>query len=421
MKINKLLAFALFFGSSGISQADLLISEVLYDTPGTDSQEEWVEIYNAGCVDESLSGYSISDNSSTYYLSGTLSSGDYITVAKNSSGFQSMYGSSPDISGMTLSLGNSGDWVELKNGSTSVDLVAWENKISGWSITATHESIYRMSSTDTDSVSDWAVSNGDTPGTGPLSTDCSGSGGGLGGVNEAEYYNDAIGLTGSALQVALQEIISNGHVEHSYSDVWTALQYVDEDPGNTDNVILFYTGRSHDKDDRDGQPGFDNQSWNREHIWAKSLGFPNEGQRGYKDYHHIRPTDKTVNSSRGNKDFDDGGSAQGEAADTYTDTNSWEPRDAVKGDVARMIFYMETRYDGSDNDMPDLTIVTHTDTDTGDTEIGVLCTLYSWHALDEVDSFESRRNDRIHELQGNRNPFIDNEQWVEEIWGSQCN
>ena len=402
--------------------AKVLISEVLYDTPGSDSREEWVEIYNSGCDPVSLNGYSLSDNKTTFYLQGSLASGEYRTIAKNTSGFRALYGQNPDRSGLTLSLGNSGDWVELRSGSSSVDLVAWENARSGWNINARYQSIYRVTSDDTNRMNDWAVSSDDSPGTGSLSTQCGGAPTppAEGGVNEAEYYHDAINKTGNQLKNALQEIISNDHVEMTYGQVWDALQYVDEDPNNSNNVILVYTGRSADKDDRDGQPGFDNDSWNREHIWAKSLGFPGKSQHGYTDIHHLKPADKTVNSSRSNKSFDEGGTAQKEAPDTFSDRDSWEPRDEVKGDVARMIFYMDTRYDGSDNDMPDLKIVDHTNTSKSRPEIGTLCTLYSWHQQDRVDAFERRRNNRVFELQKNRNPFIDNPQWVSSIWGNQC-
>ncbi|MBJ7536176.1 endonuclease [Marinomonas transparens] len=416
---------------SSLSHADLLISEVLYDTPGTDSNEEWIELYNPECESISLSGYSIADNGSSFTLSGSIPAGGYLTIARNASGFSAMYGSSPTLSGMSLALGNSGDWVELSNGSGTVDMVAWENKVSGWDINAKDVSIYRISSVDTDSVSDWGVSGSDTPGTGSLTQNCSGNSGGSdsGGntddtstvVNEADYYSDAIGLSGAALKAELQDIISANHTKLTYSEVWTALQYTDEDPNNTNNVILFYSQRSADKDDRDGTSGSDNDSWNREHVWAKSLGFPSTGQYGYTDIHHLRPADKTVNSSRGNKSFDNGGSAQGEAANTFTDSDSWEPSNVVKGDVARMIFYMETRYDGSDGNMPNLEIINSTSTSTGDPNIGVLCALYQWNKTDPVDAYEQRRNDRIAERQGNRNPFIDNPQWVDSIWGNRCN
>ncbi len=52
--------------------------------------------------------------------------------------------------------------------------------------------------------------------------------------------------------------------------------------------------------------------------------------------------------------------------------------------------------------------------------MGKLCTLVAWHLADPVDSLEQRRNNRIYELQKNRNPFIDNPQWVKAIYGPAC-
>jgi endonuclease I len=235
-----------------------------------------------------------------------------------------------------------------------------------------------------------------------------------------EYYASVDGLSGEALKAALQTLLEGDHIALSYREVWGALQYTDQDPDNAGNIILIYTGRSHDKNDRYGQPGSSADSWNREHVWPKSMGFRSRSFLGHNDIHHIRPSDGTVNESRGNLDFDAGGEPVTEAPDTFGDGDSWEPRDGIKGDVARMIFYMDVRYDGNDGSMPDLSIVNDTRSSSGESVIGVLCTLYRWHRDDGVDAFEARRNDRIQQWQGNRNPFIDHPQWVDEIYGADC-
>ena len=41
-----------------------------------------------------------------------------------------------------------------------------------------------------------------------------------------------------------------------------------------------------------------------------------------------------------------GGKYNSEATQCKSDSDSWEPRDSVKGDVARMLFYMAVRYEG---------------------------------------------------------------------------
>ena len=233
---------------------------------------------------------------------------------------------------------------------------------------------------------------------------------------ESSYYTGTQELTGDELRYVLHRIISN-HKPLTYGQVWDALQRTDEDPENSDNVILLYTQRSERKGRRDSGSG-ENDAWNREHVWPKSDGFRDERQPAYTDLHHLRPADKTVNSSRGHKDFDDGGEPHREASGARADKDSFEAPNAVKGAIARSIFYMAVRYEG-DACEPDLTIseyVTQSDTPA----LGRLCTLVSWHRQHAVDGGEKRRNLRIQSLQGNRNPFIDHPEWVEAIWGDRC-
>jgi len=149
----------------------IIISEVYYDTVGTDSKEEWVELYNPTTSSVDLSGWTLSDNSKSFSLpSGTvIAAGAYLVIARNAAGFTALYGFAPDVSGMTISLSNSEDQVVLSdNLGNQIDMVAWENYLAGWSITAsTGTSIVRIDLNDTDSVADWttAPSNGN-PGTG---------------------------------------------------------------------------------------------------------------------------------------------------------------------------------------------------------------------------------------------------------------
>ena len=155
----------------------------------------------------------------------------------------------------------------------------------------------------------------------------------------AGYYDEAIGKTGDELKAALHEIIDD-HVEYSYNDLRDfLLPESDEDPDNSDNVIILYSGFSRAKDDFGGNLG----QWNREHVWAKSHGdFGNDPPEG-TDAHHIRPSDVRINSIRGNLDFDNGGSPVEGAPGCKIDDNSFEPHDDFKGDVARMIFYRAVR------------------------------------------------------------------------------
>lgn len=230
------------------------------------------------------------------------------------------------------------------------------------------------------------------------------------GDYDSTYYRSAIGLTGAALKAELHSIIST-NTKLSYDQVWEALKVTDQDPANTSNVILLYSGRSQSKSTNGG----DANDWNREHVWAKSHGDFGTATGPGTDVHHLRPEDVTVNSARGNKDFDTGGSAVSEAPGSYTDADSFEPRNAVKGDVARMIFYMAVRYDGGDGFA---NLEMNNSVANGSAPyMGKLSVLLSWSAQDPPDAFEKRRNQVIYDqFQHNRNPFVDHPEWARAIW-----
>lgn len=251
---------------------------------------------------------------------------------------------------------------------------------------------------------------------------------------DGDYYSKAYAAVNGDLAVFRAELIkdiSEGQIQLSYSEAWTALTHTDEDPANPSNLILLYKGLSIPKNHNASTKPADvtteehNDYWNREHVWAKSHGFPNESQQGYTDIHHLRPADKTVNSARGNKDFNAGGNPNSETNINFSTPDSWEPRDAVKGDVARMMLYMDLRYDlGTATGMPDLVLVdkvgTSSTTTDGKAEFGKLCTLIKWNFDDPVDAFELARNNAVYEYQGNRNPFVDHNEWVDVIYKDVC-
>ena len=246
------------------------------------------------------------------------------------------------------------------------------------------------------------------------------------------YYDQANNLSSDELKEALHQIISN-HVIFPYTsnstDTWDILQESDQDPNENNNMILVYTGRSQEKGYRDGSGnysqyengnGTQSNSWNREHIWPKSHGFPDDDDNAYTDVHNLKPCDRSVNSSRGTKDFDFGGNQHSEASDCLTDSDSWEPPDYVKGDIARILFYMVVRYDPGvdhENNTFDLELVDYTTPNNTEPILGKLSSLLDWHLSDPVDDFEINRNQIIFGFQENRNPFIDHPNLVNYLWG----
>ena len=196
------------------------------------------------------------------------------------------------------------------------------------------------------------------------------------------YYQSADGLSGETLLLALNGIINNGFNQLSYDDAKWVLEESDRDPDNANNVILVYT-----RDSIQGQWNYPN--WNREHTWPQSK-LHTSGQKA--DMHNLKPSDPTENSRRGNLPFG-----------YMTGSGVYEPHDDVKGDVARILFYMATMY---------------TDLNIESGVVGNLSILLEWHQNDPVDDFERTRNDVIFSHQGNRNPFIDYPIFAELIWQS---
>jgi endonuclease I len=226
------------------------------------------------------------------------------------------------------------------------------------------------------------------------------------------YYGDAADLEGTALRNALHDVIVN-HEVYPYSsarfDVHDAIDVLDQDPTDHDRVLLLYSNAVAQKS---SWPGY-----NREHVWPVSLG-SSEHTPAHSDLHHIFACDSNVNSTRGNRAYDecvgDCGSHVEAPLARYSH-RGWEPPDHQKGDVARALFYMDVRYEGDFGDEPDLRLVEYGVTP-GCNCMGRLSKLRQWHQMDPVDARERARNDRVYELQENRNPFVDHPEWVEAIW-----
>jgi endonuclease I len=210
------------------------------------------------------------------------------------------------------------------------------------------------------------------------------------------YYTSASELTGNALILQLRTIIRTGFVSISYGDSRYILDDSDQDPNNPSNVILVYRGTSVSGVWDDGI------TWNREHVWPQSLlgvDVNNNSKNVGSDLHNLKPANPSENSSRSNKFFAD-----------ITTSISYAPRQEVKGDIARILFYMVIMYDY-------LSLVNVIGAQEPATyEMAQLNLLLLWHTLDPVDDFERNRNDVIFFYQKNRNPFIDYPEFVTMIW-----
>lgn len=151
-------------------------------------------------------------------------------------------------------------------------------------------------------------------------------------------------------------------------------------------------------------PG-DGSILNCEHTWPQSRftsRFPTETQKS--DLHHLYPSDSQLNSHRSSLHF---GEVEKDMEKLKCPQNRlghqagakgavFEPPVAHRGNVARAIFYFATRYKMKIGGAEELS-------------------LRMWNEEDPVDADELRRNDQIEDLQGNRNPFVDYPELVNQV------
>ncbi|MDN4013463.1 endonuclease [Chryseobacterium gambrini] len=252
------------------------------------------------------------------------------------------------------------------------------------------------------------------------------------------YYDGTAGLTGAALKTKLKQIITNGHIDNGYNGLWTGYATTDRDNiamtgYENDNTILdIYSENPNGTDPYSytypggqcsGSSGPEGLCYNREHVVPQSLF--NSNTPMLSDIHFIRPTDAKVNGMRSNFPYGKVGTASftslngsklGTSVSPGYSGTVFEPIDAFKGDIARMILYFVTRYEsqlsgfGTGNMLggsafPGL-------------QTWELNQLLAWHNADPVSATEIARNNASYNYQGNRNPYIDHPEYVAQIWGT---
>lgn len=234
-----------------------------------------------------------------------------------------------------------------------------------------------------------------------------------GGTYSGTYYNsiksDLSGnLTGNDLKLKLRSVIAKNHKMTTYSQI-TSLFVKSDKSNKSGNIITFYAHA-----DINGKWDSGN-TYNREHVWPKANGWFQESGAG-ADLHHIRPTITDINSARGNKKFADLDEKNSSVKPVnsngylggYSNNSYFEPLDHAKGDVARIIFYLVTRYSEADSTAYSIARVA-----TG------YPLLLKWNKLDPVDQLEINRNNYVYTVQNNRNPFIDYPGLADAIWNKK--
>ncbi|PWK18306.1 endonuclease [Xanthomarina spongicola] len=231
------------------------------------------------------------------------------------------------------------------------------------------------------------------------------------------YYNSLDGFADVALRQALQNIIADPNVvrAQTYTDCIEILKEADQNPENSNQVWLVYLEQGRAKLDFQ-TTSVNTGTWNREHTFPRSrAGYysieedeiadgvdvfwttkADSLRHGNSDAHALRAVDGPENSSRGNQFYGEYNGPSGTLG-------------GFKGDVARGVFYLAVRYNGLEivNGFPDGMVG----------QFGDLQTLLDWHRNDPPDDYEMNRNNIIYNWQFNRNPFIDQPDLIEYIWG----
>lgn len=271
-------------------------------------------------------------------------------------------------------------------------------------------------------------------------------------TDASTYYQNITATSGKPLAGQLHDLITSTHRTYTTYDDSGKKGYQQETDRYYENgspvsgyIYEFYSGVKWPDgwypDAKDTRGGY-----NREHVWCQSKSTGLWGETGGGgDMHHIRPSETRLNSARGNNPFGEVSNRESNktyakfgdnatyALGGYVSGGTFEPLDNKKGDVARIVLYLYLHYnsysvsslfdgyastDGSgSSSFFATTLMPLTNITANNTEEDALKMLLRWNTSDPVDDIERRRNDKVATYQGNRNPFIDNSNYANLIWG----
>lgn len=240
------------------------------------------------------------------------------------------------------------------------------------------------------------------------------------------YYQEADGLSGAQLKTKLSAIISKKDKSPSYDDLLELYKKTDTRADGFVRDWYSNTTKFVHIRDKAGNYSKEGDVYNREHTVPQSWGPPKA------DIVHVVPTDGYVNNRRGNLPFgevivDKSNKQYYESNNAYSKKGYcktagytdivFEPNDEVKGDIARIYFYMSTCYESEAASWSG----TFGNTKYQPMQQWTQDMMMRWSKMDPIDMVEMARNDSIAReyVQGNRNPFVDYPGLEDYIWGDK--
>ncbi len=236
-----------------------------------------------------------------------------------------------------------------------------------------------------------------------------------------EYFSDiSDGLSGQALVLALHDKLEADHESLSFAALYNAYEIVDGDRDGCAGIFDFYSTKCWQPGEACGNYTKEGDCFNREHSWPKSWWGGATGPDQHDDLITVIPADGYVNNSRGQLPLgivpvatytSSNGSKRGTCSTNGIGFGErcFEPSHDLKGDFARMFFYMAVRYEG------DIACCDEIAVSQADIKPWQETLLREWHVQDPVDIWERERNERVFGIQKNRNPFVDYPAFVEKI------
>ena len=242
-----------------------------------------------------------------------------------------------------------------------------------------------------------------------------------------DYLN---GKKGNEIRKVLYEKLKD-HTVLGYGQVWANVTGADDRGDGTNNIWDMYSNCVFSKYDKcgGGESTHDCECYNREHSLPKSWWGGSEDEPMYTDLHHLIPTDRLANSQRaawplGEVDsvlWTNGSAKLGYGIFGSNSSNmTFEPADEYKGDFARIYFYMATCYMNKSFTQGGKGGKVFK-AGTADLNQTALSLYLEWHRKDPVSQKEINRNNKVEKKQGNRNPFVDDPEMAEYIWGKKKN
>lgn len=239
--------------------------------------------------------------------------------------------------------------------------------------------------------------------------------------NTGTYYSNADGKKGAALKTALYNIIKSPNVV-SYDGLISAYEQTDTRPdGYVRDWYSNITNYRHGKDT--GGYKKEGDSYNREHSVPQS--WFSKASPMKSDIVHVVPTDGYVNNRRSSYPLAEVGSVTWQSANGYCKLGScktpgytgtvFEPNDEIKGDMARIYFYMVTCYEDRATGWGHV----FSNNKAKGFDDWYVAMLLRWSNEDPIDEVELARNEAVYRVQGNRNPYVDYPHLEDYIFGSK--